>query len=50
MWTWSRNVQVPAVPITWEGDYAPYSVIGDVKWTDVSVSVQFALDSPGEGS
>ena len=39
--------QVPMVPITWEGDYAPYSVIGDVKWSDVSVSVDVKPDAPG---
>ena len=39
--------QVPGVPITWEGDYAPYSVFGDVKWSDVSVTVQVLLDEPG---
>lgn len=40
-------LQVPIRPITWSGDYAPYSVIGDVTWSNVDVHVDVSVDAPG---
>jgi galactosylceramidase len=35
---------VPTLPICWEGDYAPYSVIGDVTWSDTFVSADVMIE------
>lgn len=40
---------VPDRPICWSGDYSPYTIIGDVKWADMSVTVDAFIepDTPG---
>ena len=35
---------VPIQPILWTNDFAPYSVIGDAKWSDTVVSVQVFIE------
>ena len=35
---------VPEVPICWSGDFAPFSVIGDYKWSDTVVSAAVLLE------
>ena len=35
---------VPEVPICWSGDYAPFSVIGDEKWSDTVVSAEVLIE------
>ena len=38
---------VPEVPICWSGDFAPYSVIGDVSWSDTVVSASVLIEVRG---
>ncbi len=33
------------MPICWSGDFAPYSVIGDVRWSDVATQVDVSVDA-----
>ena len=35
---------VPEVPICWSGDFAPFSVIGDEKWSDTIVSAEVLIE------
>ncbi len=35
---------VPQLPICWEGDFAPYSIIGDVKWDDTIVTADVLIE------
>ncbi len=35
------------MPICWSGDFAPYSVIGDVRWSDVATQVDILVNDPG---
>lgn len=35
---------VPAAPISWSGDYAPFSVIGDTQWSDVVVQLDVLIE------
>ncbi len=35
------------MPIYWVEDYAPFTIIGDVKWLDVNVTVDVSVDLPG---
>jgi galactosylceramidase len=38
---------VPVVPIRWDADYAPYSIIGDVKWSDAMISAEVLVETAG---
>lgn len=40
---------VPQRPICWSGDYSPYTIIGDSKWTSVSVSADVFIESSTGG-
>ena len=37
----------PTLPICWSGDYAPFSVIGDVSWSDAIVTVDVLIETTG---
>ena len=37
----------PLLPICWSSDFAPFSVIGDTKWSDTLVSVSVLIEATG---
>ena len=39
---------VPVLPITWVDDTAPYTVVGDVQWSDISASIQLRIDTDSD--
>ena len=38
---------VPALPIIYDSDFAPFSVIGDYKWSDTNVSAEVLIETSG---
>ena len=36
---------VPTTPILWSDDFAPYSVIGDTKWSDTIVIAEVLIEA-----
>lgn len=38
---------VPLLPMAWIGDFAPYSIIGDIRWADQSVSADVLVEDGG---
>ena len=37
----------PRMPITWDGDYDPYALLGDVNWSNYTVSSDVLLEQAG---
>ncbi|MFC4588460.1 RICIN domain-containing protein [Sphaerisporangium corydalis] len=37
----------PRMPITWDGDYDPYALLGDVGWSNYTVSSDVLLEQAG---
>ncbi|MET8144269.1 ricin-type beta-trefoil lectin domain protein [Sphaerisporangium sp. NPDC005288] len=37
----------PRMPITWDGDYDPYALLGDVGWSNYTVSSDVLLEQSG---